>query len=95
MPAYHTGDVAYWFGLILPGDRTPARDALSAFMMRYFGNFAKTGHPGSAGGVAWQRYNRNTRSVMYLGYPLKPTYNAFEAHQCDFWYSAPPSQSLF
>lgn len=94
MLAFHAGDVAYWFGLILPADRTPARDGLSASMMSYLGNFARTGQPGSVDSVTWQRYNRNTRSVMYLGYPLNPTYNAFQAHQCELWYSAPPSQSL-
>lgn len=95
MLAFHAGDVTYWFGLIQPADHTPARGALSASMMSYLGNFAKTGRPDSAGGVTWQQYDQDTRSVMYLGYPLSPAYDAFQAHQCDFWYPAPPSQSLF
>jgi para-nitrobenzyl esterase len=95
MLAYHAGDVVYWFGLILPADHTPARDGLSSSMMGYLGNFARTGRPDSAGGVTWRRYDQNARPVMHLGYPLNPTYDAFQAHQCAFWYSAPPSQSLF
>ena len=40
-------------------------------------------------------YNAATKDVLHLTYPIAAHYDAFTAHQCDFWYDAPPSEGLF
>jgi para-nitrobenzyl esterase len=94
MLAAHALDVTYWLGLILPFEKTAARDELQTAMMRYLGQFAKTGDPNSTTTPSWTQYNRDTRTVMYLGFPRNGQYDAFDAHKCSFWYAAPPSESL-
>ena len=94
MLAAHSLDISYWMGLILPGDATPERLALSGAQMTYLGNFARTGNPNGAGLMDWPLYDANTRTVLHLSYPIA-TYDAFTAHQCVFWYDAPPSEGLF
>jgi len=44
---------------------------------------------------AWPMYNAGTKDVLHLTYPIAAHYDAFTAHQCDFWYDAPPSEGLF
>lgn len=94
MRAAHSLDITYWMGLILPGDATPDRLALSAAQMTYLGNFARTGNPNGAGLIDWPSYDASTRNVLHLSYPIA-TYDAFTGHQCAFWYDAPPSEGLF
>lgn len=95
MGAAHSLDITYWFGLILPADVTPARVVLSTTMMTYLGNFARTSDPNGRGLPIWYEYSTPSREVIFLGYPIRSDYNAFSAHQCAFWYTAPPSESLF
>jgi len=95
MRAAHATDITYWMGLILPGDATPSRLALSAAQMTYLGNFARTGNPNGPGLTPWAQYRANTRDVLHLSYPIAAHYDAFAAHQCAFWYGAPPSEGLF
>ena len=95
MRAAHSLDITYWMGLILQGDATPNRLGLSQAMMTYLGNFARTGNPNGAGVPAWPMYNAGTKDVLHLTYPIAAHYDAFTAHQCDFWYDAPPSEGLF
>jgi para-nitrobenzyl esterase len=95
MRAAHSLDITYWMGLILPEDATPSRVGLSEAMMTYLGNFARTGNPNGAGLTTWPRYDASTRNVLHLSYPIAAGYDAFAAHQCGFWYGAPPSEGLF
>jgi para-nitrobenzyl esterase len=93
--AYHASDTVYWLGLLQPADQTPARVGLVDAMMRYLGTFAKTGDPNYAGGTPWAKFNGQTRQMMRFAYPLDANYNGYADHQCEFWYAAPPSESLF
>jgi len=95
MRAAHAMDISYWFGLIFPVDLTAARAELSATMMNYLGNFARTNDPNGRGLPIWYQYSAPSREGLFLGYPIRSDYNAFTIHQCAFWYTAPPSESLF
>src|SRR5262249_11678302 len=95
MLAAHSLDITYCIGLILPRDATPSRLALSAAQMTYLGNFARTGNPNGNGLTYWPKYDASTKDVLHLSYPIVAHYDAFTAHQCAFWYGAPPSEGLF
>jgi carboxylesterase type B len=82
-------------GLIIESDRTAARTELSAAMMTHLGTFAKVGDPNYAGGTQWPKFSAQSRKTMHFTYPRDGNYDSYAAHQCDFWYAAPPSESLF
>jgi para-nitrobenzyl esterase len=84
----HAMDITYWFGLILPKEATPERMKLSATMMRYLANFARTGDPNGGDAPAWQKYSASRRQVVQLASPIKAAYDAFSEHHCDFWFQA-------
>jgi para-nitrobenzyl esterase len=88
MRAAHAMDVTYWFGLILPKESTPERIKLSATMMRYLANFARTADPNGGDAPVWQKYTASHRQAIQLASPINPAYDAFNEHHCDFWYKA-------
>lgn len=83
--SYHGCEIPYLFGTFSTaamGYGSVDYD-LSAKMMQYWGNFARTGDPGVAGLVTWNAYNETTDNHLNLddditeGYDLRKPY-------CDF-----------
>jgi para-nitrobenzyl esterase len=66
--AGHTDEIRYVFGAPTAPAKFDAGDkALSDVMNRYWANFAKTGDPGSAGGVAWPKFDTAAEGQVEFG----------------------------
>jgi para-nitrobenzyl esterase len=64
----HTGEVPYVFGSFDPPASYTAEDkALSANLVTYWSNFAKTGNPNGAGLAPWPAFNPSTGAWMQFG----------------------------
>lgn len=71
--AFHSDDIEYVFGSLdtRPGATWRAEDrVLSAQMMRYWANFARTGDPNGKGLAKWPRYDKS-REVLVLDKNLR------------------------
>ena len=67
--AAHSDEINYVFGHInttFNAHYTDKDRALSAAMMSYWTNFAKTGNPNAPGLPAWPRYKEGADTIMYL-----------------------------
>ena len=66
--AYHSGDLAYVFGThgILDAGWAPEDAELSSTLMTYWTNFAKSGNPNHSTQPAWQPYQPNNHTTLYL-----------------------------
>ena len=80
--AFHASDVPYVFGQIDPGATLPpnwprpegdGEQALSAVMMDYWTNFAKTGVPSSPNGPAWNPYSADEAYMRFSGEAIAET----------------------
>ncbi len=94
--AFHGADVNYWYDQ-MTGTTTPAQLQLAQNMEKAFANFARTGNPSVAGTLpAWQPYSAAERgTVMEFTHAASTaTANAYNAHNCGFWYGQPPSNRL-
>jgi len=70
--APHGTEVAYVFGHLPPAEQsefTEQDHALSAMMMSYWTNFAKSGNPNGEGLPEWPRFDPEMDSVMHLQSP--------------------------
>jgi para-nitrobenzyl esterase len=66
--AGHTDEIRYVFGAPTAPATFDADDqALSDAMVTYWANFAKTGNPGLAGGVAWPRFDTVREAQVEFG----------------------------
>jgi para-nitrobenzyl esterase len=66
--AGHTDEIRYVFGApTAPAKFAPEDKALSDAMTQYWANFAKTGNPGSAGGVAWPKFDAAREGQVEFG----------------------------
>lgn len=66
--AGHTDEIRYVFGApTAPATFAPEDKALSDAMSRYWANFAKTGDPGAADGVAWPRFEAARERQVEFG----------------------------
>lgn len=64
--AAHTDEIRYVFGAPTAPAKFAAEDkALSDAIHGYWVNFARTGAPGTAGGVAWPRFGANEAQVEF------------------------------
>ncbi|GAA4785610.1 carboxylesterase/lipase family protein [Streptomyces ziwulingensis] len=82
--APHGSEIRYVFGAV---SGTPAQNALSATMVDYWTNFAKTGVPYAADGPRWHLFPQ----VQTLAPEAITSGTGFpEAHRCDLW-NAPAS----
>jgi len=90
--AFHAIEVPYVFGLIgkpvpdawLAAPDTEAEKRLQDVMIGYWTNFARTGSPGTAGGVEWPRYGDAARYVAFGDQPVAgvdPTHGAYALHE--------------
>jgi para-nitrobenzyl esterase len=74
----------------LPGPQTPAQQQLSQQMIRYWGNFVKTGNPNGAGLVSWPHYDAQMNQILSLRPDGNVVINNFDTdHHCSFWATAP------
>jgi para-nitrobenzyl esterase len=87
--AYHSGELQYLFSEKgYPGPRSPAQQALSARMIRYWGNFVKSGDPTDGGNLQWPRYELGKSDLLTLSPSGDSVANNFETeHHCQLWKS--------
>lgn len=66
--AYHSGDLAYVFGNVdkVGLDWTPEDRSLSAMMVNYWTNFARTGNPNGDSLPDWQRFSKEGLATQRL-----------------------------
>ena len=90
--AFHGIEVPYVFGIIgkpVPdawpaAPDTEAETRLQDTMIDYWTNFARTGSPGTAGGVEWPRYGATARYLALGAQPVAgvdPTHGAYALHE--------------
>jgi para-nitrobenzyl esterase len=91
--AYHTAELQYlfkstdFFGVLPPSPLSQKQKKLSAAMISYWTQFAKTGNPNSSGEPVWSPYSASTDEFQSLT-PPNPIaeFNFDAAHQCSsFW----------
>ncbi|HEU5110542.1 MAG TPA: carboxylesterase family protein [Micromonosporaceae bacterium] len=84
--AEHASELSFLFPNIFGRALTPAQETLSAAMVRYWANFARTGNPNGARLPAWHRF-RSAERVQSLGLGPAGIHPADIAgpSNCDFW----------
>jgi len=89
--ATHTLEIQYVFGVVGERGGSPDQEALSAQLIDFWTQFAKTGNPSSSSTV-WQEYTGSDSFVMKLDTPISGTdADEFDAaHQCSAYWAAPP-----
>lgn len=97
--AVHSSELNYMFpnlsntSKINAPDLAPTSQALANLMLAYWTSFARTGVPVAADGPAWSRLGLPD-SVMRFEPGKTNSYNAWEAHRCDFWRLQYPERLL-
>ncbi|MFB4318274.1 carboxylesterase/lipase family protein [Actinomadura sp. 21ATH] len=77
--APHGSEIRYIFGNVTG---TPEQNALSARMLAYWAEFARTGDPNGGGAPAWQRFPQ----VQDLAPgAIRPITTFAQDHECDLW----------
>ena len=85
--AYHGAELQYLFAdEQLPGPSTPGQKELSATMMSYWTQFARTGNPNGPGQPRWQPF-QNKDHVQSLAPARITSADLAQEHQCAFWAS--------
>jgi para-nitrobenzyl esterase len=86
--AYHSAEIQYLMTVDgIPASFTPDQQALSAAMISYWTQFAKTGNPNSAAEPAWSPYDSTTDEFQSFVPPTPAVESTFAAdHLCtEFW----------
>ena len=87
--AYHGSELLFLF-TFSQVSKTPAQQALSDQMMRYWANFAKTGDPNGPALAVWPQYHAATHQLLSLKPDAVTVIDNFDAeHHCAFWAAAP------
>jgi para-nitrobenzyl esterase len=89
--AYHGSELQFLFNTtIMPGPQTDAQRQLADEMIRYWGNFVKTGNPNGPGLAPWPRYEPSGRRILSLSTSGNAVIDNFDDdHRCAFWASNP------
>ncbi|KAG8450046.1 hypothetical protein GDO86_016653, partial [Hymenochirus boettgeri] len=89
MGVLHGSEIEYIFGMPLNTTLkyTKEEEILSRTMMRYWGNFAKTGNPNDAGSseTNWPMFTLNEQSYLILDTGTLNTNQKMRINQCKFW----------
>ena len=84
--ATHASELRYLFKLTWPGQLGAQQQELSAKMVRYWAQFAKSGDPNSLGTPLWPLYDPALDEFQSLVPPSPMGEFEFAMdHQCDFW----------
>jgi len=88
----HAAELPYLFApsvLSKVGNFTPDEKVLSASIMNYWANFAKTGNPNQGSQtpprVNWPSWNPSTLSSIRFATPQNQIVNGLQKQLCDFW----------
>jgi para-nitrobenzyl esterase len=89
--AYHSADVQYLFGYTpSQGALSPAQEALSLQMIRYWGAFAERGRPEVRNAPKWPRFEAECPEILSLRPDGSTPIDDFaEFHHCSFWSALP------
>ena len=89
--AYHGSELQFLFDTTIePGPRGAAQQKLSRDMIRYWGNFVKTGNPNGPGLLPWPRYEPRGRQILSLDSGGNSVITNFDDdHRCAFWTAHP------
>jgi len=68
--AYHCGEIKMVFGK--PNKNYPAEERISATMMEYWTNFAKTGDPNGENVPPWEPYNKTPQTYLEIDTEIIP-----------------------
>ncbi len=97
--AVHSSELNYLFpnlsntAKINAPDLAPASQAVADLMQAYWTSFARTGAPTAQGGPQWPRLGL-PNSVMRFVPDGTGTYDAWQAHRCDFWRAKYPDRLM-
>jgi para-nitrobenzyl esterase len=84
--ASHASELRYLFRLRQGGVLNDSQRSLSAVMVRYWSQFARTGDPNSPGLPFWPQYDASSDQFQSLVAPSPVTETNFAIdHHCDFW----------
>ena len=84
--ASHASELRYLFRLRQGGVLNDSQRSLSAVMVRYWSQFARTGDPNGPRAPFWPQYDASTDEFQSLVPPSPVTESNFAIdHHCDFW----------
>ncbi|HZX97188.1 MAG TPA: carboxylesterase family protein [Myxococcales bacterium] len=91
--AAHASEIQYLFDLrsVVPAPPLTAdQQRLSAAMVAYWTNFARTGNPNWLGTPLWPRYDRTSDTIQSLAPPTSAVETRFATdHKCAIWAPSP------
>jgi len=89
--AYHGSELQFLFSTTIePGPVGEAQNHLSRDMIRYWGNFVKSGNANGPGLALWPRYEPRDRQILSLRSSGNSVITDFdEDHRCAFWAANP------
>ena len=84
--ASHASELRYLFRLRQGGVLNDSQRSLSAVMVRYWSQFARTGDPNGPGLPFWPQYDASSDQFQSLVPPSPVTESNFATdHHCGFW----------
>lgn len=85
----HQSELQYLFDTPtapIPGQLSPAQEALASSMRQHWVTFAATGDPSYQGSTAWPAFDAGSEQFLSLVPPQPQLETSFAAdHHCGFW----------